>query len=205
MTEQQTLDGGLVLRDASPDDHDGIVELSAAAHGEPDGVAVRHLLARHDAPGEWLVVVDGDQVVSTCILLAQTLRVGNVELPVGQVEYVATEPDHRRWGLVALQFAEHHRRSAERGDLVNLVYGIPYFYRRLGYGYGSRPGRSRRSGRNRRRSYGRGWATGRSTRPTPALPAAAACRPGRSWRTRRSTGRARPGRFVHPTSTFMGT
>ena len=131
-----SLDGGLELRPAGPDDHEAIIRLSADAHGGHDGEIVRALIARPHDPGEWLVVVDGDRVVSTCTLLRQTLRVGPVELPVGQVEYVATEADYRRRGLVAAQFAEHHRRSAARGDLVNLVYGIPYFYRRLGYGYG---------------------------------------------------------------------
>ncbi len=59
-----------------------------------------------------------------------------VELPGGQIEYVATDPAHQRQGLVRAQFDWHHRRSTERGDLAQFITGIPYLYRRFGYGYG---------------------------------------------------------------------
>jgi hypothetical protein len=59
-----------------------------------------------------------------------------VEVPVGQPEYVATAPAYRRRGLIRAQIDWHHRRSTERGDLLQIIYGIPYFYRRFGYSYG---------------------------------------------------------------------
>ena len=39
-------------------------------------------------------------------------------------------------GLVRSLFAVHHQRAAEAGELLQVIGGIPYFYRKLGYGYG---------------------------------------------------------------------
>src|SRR4051794_10242065 len=77
-------------------------------------------------------------------LLDRTLQLGPVAIATGQPEWVATDPAYRRRGLVAAQFAVAHARSAERGHLVQIVTGIPYFYRRLGSGYAAdRPARYR--------------------------------------------------------------
>jgi hypothetical protein len=70
------------------------------------------------------------------VLLAHQLRLGDVMLPVGQIENVATHARYRRRRLVRSQFEVHHARSDGRGDLAGLITGIPYLYRRLGYGYG---------------------------------------------------------------------
>jgi predicted N-acetyltransferase YhbS len=150
--EPQDLGRGLVLRSATDADVDGIVALSARLHGANEGHCLPHLL-RPEAPDvelppedlvlttgpeDWTVVVDehdGGQVVSICALFAHRLRIGNVVLPVGQVEYVATDEAHQRRGLVRRQIDELHRRSDGRGDLLTLITGIPHYYRRFGYGY----------------------------------------------------------------------
>lgn len=127
---------GLVLRAGRDEDRDDIVALNVAAHGASEAGAVRHLLKR---PEQWAVVVDpdrGDRVVSTCVLLEHEARYGSVPFALGQIEYVATDPDYRRRGLVRAQFDALHARSAALGQLMTLVTGIPYFYRRLGYQYG---------------------------------------------------------------------
>lgn len=130
--EPRDLGDGLVLRAATPADHDGIVALNTAAHGEDERGAVEHLLGER-----WTVVIDGEgRVVSCCVLLDHEGRYGPVPIRIGQVEYVATEPDVRRRGLVRAQFEHHHAVSAAIGQHLTLVTGIPYFYRRLGYGYG---------------------------------------------------------------------
>lgn len=87
-------------------------------------------------PADWTVVEDQDgRIVSTCVLLSHRLRLGCVVLPAGRLEYVATARPHRRRGLIRSQFRIHHRASDRRGDLATFVSGIPYFYRRLDYGY----------------------------------------------------------------------
>jgi predicted N-acetyltransferase YhbS len=133
------LGDGLVLRQATAGDLAGIVELSVEAHGEQERPNLDDLIRRHGAD-VWTVVVDGDTVVSTTMLLARRLIIGDdgptVDLPVGQPEYVATDPAYRRRGLIRAQIDWHHRQSTGRGDLLQVIYGIPYFYRRFGYSYG---------------------------------------------------------------------
>lgn len=128
---------GRVLRWADEADAEQIVALSVEAHGPGEEAGVRRLLGSpHVGPHHWTVVTADGEVVSTCVLLRPELEVDGLAVPTGQVEFVATRTDHRRQGLVRAQFDAHHRRSRERGDLLQLVFGIPYFYRRLGYGYG---------------------------------------------------------------------
>ena len=83
------------------------------------------------------MAVDADgAVVSCCTLLTHRLRYGRTEVPAAQIEFVATQDHLRKQGLVRAQFDLHHQWAAEQGALVLLITGIPYLYRRLGYGYG---------------------------------------------------------------------
>lgn len=53
--------------------------------------------------------------------------------PVGRPEIVGTAPAYRRRGLVRAQFAEVHQWSKERGELVQVITGNPWYYRQFGY------------------------------------------------------------------------
>ena len=131
-----TLPGGLVLREGRPDDLAQIGEL-LAERGEPED-AVDHRLVVADPALGWescAVVIDGDRVVSTATLLDETLRLGDVVLPAGQVELVATATDYEGRGLVRALMQWAHERSAARGHVVQVMIGIPYFYRLFGYCY----------------------------------------------------------------------
>jgi hypothetical protein len=48
---------------------------------------------------------------------------------------VATDPAYEGRGLVRTLMDEAHRRSSERGDLMQVMVGIPFFYRQFGYSY----------------------------------------------------------------------
>lgn len=130
------LPDGLTLREATDDDIEAIVALETAAFGASDGPAVRAYLAGPSGPASWTVVHDGDRLVSSCGRISHRMSIDGIELPAAQIEYVATDPDYRRRGLIRAQFDRHHTRSADAGDLAQFIGGIPYFYRRLGYGYG---------------------------------------------------------------------
>ncbi|HEX6345854.1 GNAT family N-acetyltransferase [Umezawaea sp.] len=124
------------LRQAEPRDLDQIAAL-LVARGEPED-ALDHRLVVHDPDQGWsscAVVVDGDRVVSTLMLLDETLSLGGVEIPAGQVELVATDREYEGRGLVRRLMAWAHQRSADRGHLAQVMIGIPYFYRRFGYAY----------------------------------------------------------------------
>lgn len=127
---------GLQLRVAEPRDLAQIGEL-LAARGEPED-AVDHRLLVEDPDGGYgwcAVVVDDDRVVSTATLLDERVRFGDVALPAGQVELVATDPDYEGRGLVRALMHWAHQRSADAGHILQVMIGIPYFYRLFGYRY----------------------------------------------------------------------
>jgi predicted N-acetyltransferase YhbS len=127
----------LEVADATPADHDAIRSLTSAAFGEAATAMVEARLTGPQASdARWTVARDGERVVSTCVLLPFPLRIDGHPVPAGQIEFVATAPDYGGQGLVRRQFAVHHQRSTEAGHVIQLIQGIPYFYRRFGYGYG---------------------------------------------------------------------
>jgi hypothetical protein len=66
-------------------------------------------------------------------LIPQTWAYESIPFGVGRPELVGTLPEFRNRGLVRAQFEEVHRWSARRGDLVQGITGIPYYYRLFGY------------------------------------------------------------------------
>jgi predicted N-acetyltransferase YhbS len=132
----EPLPGGLRLRPYRPADLPQVGDL-LAARGDPTDAEDHRLVVEDPDTGRdsCAVVVDGDRVVSTATLLQESVRVGGVGLPAGQVELVATDPDYEGRGLVRALMGWAHRRSAARGDLLEVMIGIPYFYRLFGYEY----------------------------------------------------------------------
>ena len=133
----QKVAGGLELRAATAADIEDIVVLQTAAFGHEDESNVRTYLTGPGASiDDWTVVTDDGVIVSACALLDVPVRLDGLPVPGGQVEYVATNPAYQRRGLIRAQFDAQHERSAARGHVVQFVGGIPYVYRRFGYGYG---------------------------------------------------------------------
>ena len=60
---------------------------------------------------------------------------GTVTLPTGQPELIATDPDHRRRGLVRAQFEVVHDWSRAEGHVWQFINGIAWYYRQFGYAY----------------------------------------------------------------------
>jgi predicted N-acetyltransferase YhbS len=125
------------VKEATAGDHEEILSLILAAFGASNEPMVRlRLEGPQGNVARWTVVRDHGRVVSTCTLLPFDLTLDGVAVPAGQLEFVVSDPGHQRQGLIRRQFEVLHRRSAEAGHVVQFILGIPYFYRRLGYGYG---------------------------------------------------------------------
>jgi hypothetical protein len=109
--------------------------LTAEREGPDDAVDLR--LAAH-SPGGFarigVVEVDGE-VAATATLLDEQVRVGSVTLPAGQIELVASAVQYEHRGYVRALTDWCHQRSAERGHVINVMIGIPNFYRQFGYHY----------------------------------------------------------------------
>lgn len=140
------LGDGLVLRRATAADADAVAVFNAdylrfQDAPEPSPVMAawtRDLLSgRHPTfrPENATIVEDTRRgaIVSSIMLVPQTWAFGGVRIGVGQPELIATHPDYRGRGLVRAQLETVHRWSAERGDLVLVISGIPGYYRQFGY------------------------------------------------------------------------
>ena len=112
--------------------------------GEPGGpengvgIWARDLFTRPHpttGPRNFTIVEDtrAARIVSALGLIPQSWAYDGVEFGVGQVELVATDPAYRNRGLIREQFDVMHRWSRRRGHLLQVIEGIPYFYRQFGY------------------------------------------------------------------------
>ena len=128
-----------VVRRATDGDRNAIVELNRMYNGENAAVEITSVFgAGHIAPSDFALAAAGEPAVSTVGLLPMELSVGDVVVPTGQPEFIATDPAFRGQGLVRRLLDLVHGWSADRGDLVQVIGGIPFFYRQFGYSYGLR-------------------------------------------------------------------
>ncbi len=140
------LGDGLILRRSTPGDAEDLAAFNAFIHGmqdfgEPDlrvGAWTHDLLAKpHPTfkPDDFTLVVEANtgKIVSTLNLISQTWVYEGIPFDVGQPELVGTHPAYRGRGLVRAQFEVIHRWSLERGQKVQAITGIPFYYRQFGY------------------------------------------------------------------------
>jgi hypothetical protein len=82
------------------------------------------------------VVVDAhDTVVAGAVLLRQTMDYAGNLLQVGRPELVVCHPEYRNRGFIRHIFTLLHAKSHARGDALQAITGIPYYYRQFGYAY----------------------------------------------------------------------
>jgi len=140
------LGDGLILRRASIEDTEALVEFNGRIHAEPgsddpqEGVAawVRDLASKPHPTfdvADFTIVEDTTtgKIISSLNLINQTWSYEGVKFGVGRPELVGTDPEYRRQGLIREQFEVIHQWSAARGHKVQGITGIPYYYRLFGY------------------------------------------------------------------------
>ncbi|HVC34116.1 MAG TPA: GNAT family N-acetyltransferase, partial [Chloroflexota bacterium] len=133
---------GLVLRRSTPADAEALAAFNGAIFREAGAAGwTRDLLSRPHPTfgvGDFTIVEDArtGAIVSSLNLISQTWSYDGIRFGVGRPELVGTKPEYRQRGLVRVQFEEIHRWSAERGEAVQAITGIPYFYRQFGYEMG---------------------------------------------------------------------
>ena len=144
------LGDGLVLRRAGRDDIEDLAAFNSLVHLEPgneeerdEGVRAwtRDLMnGEHPttSASDFLVVEDTSrgEIISSMNLISQKWTYAGIEFGVGRPEAVGTAPEYRRRGLVRAQFEVVHAWSAERGELLQIITGIPWYYRQFGYEMG---------------------------------------------------------------------
>ncbi len=140
------LGNGLILRQANSGDDESLSAFNARIHrhegsNEPDdrvGMWTLDLVTRPHPTfkvSDFTIVEDinSGKIVSTLGLISQTWSYAGIPFKVGRPELVGTDPDYRDKGLIRAQFDLVHKWSAELGELVQGITGIPYYYRLFGY------------------------------------------------------------------------
>ena len=143
------LGDGLILRRSLPADAEALADFCGHVHSDdgwdkPDlriAAWTRDLLTKPHptfTPDDFSVVAEAatGRIVSTLNLISQTWTYEGIPFGVGRPELVGTLPEYRNRGLVRLQMEEVHRWSAERGQMAQVITGIPYYYRLFGYEMG---------------------------------------------------------------------
>ena len=129
------LPDGAVLRSARAEDLTALEALTADREGADDAVDLR-LVAQTPGGLDSIGLVDKDgRILATATLLDEHIRVGSVTLTSGQIELVATARDAEGRGYSRALMNWCHARSASRGHVVQVMIGIPNFYRQFGYHY----------------------------------------------------------------------
>jgi hypothetical protein len=140
------LGDGLILRRATAADAEALIAFNGEVQRDPGSVGpdkgvaawTRDLmLGEHPTfnVGDFTLVEDtrSGAIVSSLNLISQTWSYSGIEFGVGRPELVGTHPDYRRRGLVRTQFEVIHAWSAERGQKMQVITGIPWYYRQFGY------------------------------------------------------------------------
>lgn len=138
------LDETLILRRSTPDDLEPLMAFNARIHSDseqPDqkvAAWTRDLMnGSHPtfSPADFTIVEDttSGRIVSAANLISQTWTYAGIPIKVGRPELVGTDVEFRRRGLVRAQFDMLHRWSRERGECLQAITGIPYYYRQFGY------------------------------------------------------------------------
>jgi len=144
---QSNLGDGYTLRWATPSDRDSLLDLYGYVfRDETNGAHNTYLMAYADdllsgrhpmgSPDDFAVVADADnRIVATTVLMRMPLEYAGVAVPSGRPELVASHPDVRNRGYIRKIFQLIHAKSEARGDLMQGITGIPYYYRQFGYEY----------------------------------------------------------------------
>ena len=133
------LGDNLILRFARPNDVDALAEFNARVfEDEKVGVGIHGLMSGHHPTvkaSDFTVVEDTqtNKIVSSMCLISQMWAYCGIPFKFGRPEVVVTEPEYRRRGLVRKQFEVIHALSASRGELMQGITGIPWYYRQFGY------------------------------------------------------------------------
>jgi hypothetical protein len=147
-TKQQSMlrdiGNGLILRRSMPADAEALAEFNALLHSDDAADAACLNAWTYDllsgnhptfSPNDFTIIEESTsgRIVSTMNTISQTWSYEGIKFGVGRPELVGTLPEFRNRGLVRLQFEEIHKWSAERGEMVQAITGIPFYYRQFGY------------------------------------------------------------------------
>jgi predicted N-acetyltransferase YhbS len=141
-----TLADGATLRWATPADAPAYAALATHAFRigvdndpNPNVAAYAHDLTGDAHPlcasGDVAVVEYGGEIVAAAALMTQPLAYAGITVAAGRPELVCSHSDVRQRGYVRAIMQALHAKSAARGDLIQVITGIPHYYHQYGYAW----------------------------------------------------------------------
>jgi predicted N-acetyltransferase YhbS len=114
-----------------------ILELNVNVHGEPVRDYINHVFSNHPRKGNVLFLYikdsNSNKIVSSISLMPLEWRFGSITIPVCEMGFVGTLEKYRGKGLIVELNRLYEQIMAEKGYLISVLRGIPYYYRKLGY------------------------------------------------------------------------
>ncbi|MFW9828687.1 MAG: GNAT family N-acetyltransferase [Candidatus Thorarchaeota archaeon] len=82
-----------------------------------------------------LIVFDTNQnkVIAYLCLIRGIFILNGIKIPFGQMEIVATDPDHRHKGFIRELNLVYEKLASDYNLPLLIIHGIPYFYRQFNY------------------------------------------------------------------------
>jgi len=119
------------------DEFTKILELNVAVHGE----SVRNYLSRifleHPSRDQflWFYIEDdySKKAISSISLFPLEWSIANIPIPVCEMGFVGTLEKYRGKGYIGYLNNLFELVMMERGFILSVIRGIPYYYRKLGY------------------------------------------------------------------------
>lgn len=125
----------IVIRPESPDDRDGISELTRRAFAceEEVGLIIDIRNSEYFIPGLSLVAVQDDAIVGHILFSKIRLKTEAGEIPVLSLAPMAVSPEYQRQGI-GIRLVEAGLEEAGRlGHTIVVVIGHPEYYPRFGF------------------------------------------------------------------------
>lgn len=119
------------------DELEKIVKLNWNVHGDLLKDVVPHVFQDHPRKKDILYFYIEDQntkqAVSSLLLEPLEWQFDDLTVPICEMDFVATLPQYRGKNFIGLMNELYEQAMKERGYLLSVLRGIPYYYRRFGY------------------------------------------------------------------------
>ena len=114
-----------------------ILELNVNVHGGSVGDYIKHIFLNHPRKEEVLFLYirdsNSNKIVSCISLMPLEWRFGSITIPVCEMGFVGTLEKYRGKELIVELNRLYESIMAEKGYIISVIRGIPYYYRKLGY------------------------------------------------------------------------
>jgi len=114
-----------------------ILELNVNVHGESVRDYINHIFSNHPRKEDVLFLYikdsNSNKIVSSISLMPLVWRFGITTVPVCEMGFVGTLEKYRGKELIVELNKLYERIMAEKGYIISVIRGIPFYYRKLGY------------------------------------------------------------------------